>query len=41
MFDKKSVIVKFWIIDLDIKKFDVRRVLIWVRLIELDFKYWG
>lgn len=41
MFDKKPVIVKPWTTDLDIKKFDVRRVPIWVRLIELDLKYWG
>lgn len=28
MFDKKYVILKFWLIELDIRKFDVSRVLI-------------
>lgn len=41
MFDKKPVIVKPWSADLDIKNFDVNCVPIWVRLMELDLKYWG
>lgn len=41
LFDKKFVIVKFWFVDLDIKNLNVNIVFIWVRLMELDFKYWG
>lgn len=41
MFDRKPVIVKPWSADLDIKKLDVNSVPIWVRLMELDLKYWG
>lgn len=41
MFDKKPVIVKPWTTNLDIKKFDINCVPIWVRLMELDLKYWG
>lgn len=40
MFDKKFVVVKFQSADLDIMNMNVNIIQIWVRLMELDFKYW-
>lgn len=39
MFDKKLMIVTFWISELEVKNFNVLRVLIWVRIMDLDLKY--
>lgn len=41
MFDKKPVIIKPWSADLDVENIDVSTIPIWVRLMELDLKYWG
>lgn len=41
MFDKKLVIVQPWSADLDVKKIDTAKVPVWVRLLDLDLKYWG
>lgn len=41
MFDKKPVIVIPWSADLDIKKLDVSSAPVWIRIMELDLKYWG
>lgn len=41
MFDKKPLIVQPWCASLEIKKTDVERVPIWIRLPDLELKYWG
>lgn len=41
MFDKKLLIVKFWFVNIDIKKIDVENILIWVCFFDLDIKFWG
>ncbi|XP_070054648.1 uncharacterized protein [Nicotiana tomentosiformis] len=41
MFDKKPVIVKPWSPEIDTRKETFSKVPIWIRLPELDIKYWG
>ncbi|XP_056697309.1 uncharacterized protein [Spinacia oleracea] len=40
-FDSKPVVLKAWTQDMDFSKEDLRSVPIWVKLHQLDFKYWG
>lgn len=40
MFDKKFMVIILWFSELDVFDMDVFRVLIWVRVMELDMKYW-
>ncbi|XP_056692112.1 uncharacterized protein [Spinacia oleracea] len=40
-FDSKPVVLKPWTQDMDFTKEDLRSVPIWVKLHQLDFKYWG
>lgn len=40
MFDKKPVVVRPWAADIDVKSIDVSTAPIWVRLVDLDLKYW-
>lgn len=41
MFNKKLIIVQPWSANVDMKKIDTSKVPVWVRLLDLDFKYWG
>lgn len=41
MFDKKSVIVQLWSADVNVKEIDIFKVSVWVRLLDLELKYWG
>lgn len=40
-FDSKPLIVKLWNLDMEILKEDIKTVPIWIRLSNLDIKYWG
>lgn len=40
-FDKKFVILKVWIFDLELNKDMISSVLVWVKLYGLDVKYWS
>lgn len=40
-FDRKPLIMKPWTADMDLQKGDVKNIPIWVKIHELDFKYWG
>lgn len=38
---KNPVFLKAWVPDMEICKEEIRSVLIWVQIRDLDFKYWG
>lgn len=40
-FDKKPFIVKPWEKTMSMKKDDIKYVLLWIQLPQLDFMYWG
>ncbi|XP_019248678.1 PREDICTED: uncharacterized protein LOC109227944 [Nicotiana attenuata] len=41
MFDKKPIVVKPWRPDIELDKQVVDKIHVWIRLINLDIKYWG
>lgn len=40
-FDKTTVVIKAWILDVDLSKEVVRSVPMWIQLRNLHIKYWG
>ncbi|XP_070004295.1 uncharacterized protein LOC142163443 [Nicotiana tabacum] len=40
MFDRKPVIGKAWKPDMDLTKTQMEKIPVWVRLLDLDIKYW-